>query len=207
MAELLYTYADPPAEKHLDKACKVLDEGGVLAYAVGSNWAFGCDPRRTKGLETIQRLKPEHPKSKSLSLLCADIAMAARFGHIDHALYRILKKAWPGPYTIIVRSNRELPRKIKDKRQVVGLRVPECPLIRAIIQQYDFPIVSSSVPSQTDGTPFRMGYQIDEAYGHALALVLDLGDELTGEESTVVSFVEGYPEVIREGLGDVAIFG
>ncbi len=203
----LYTYDDPPSERHLDRAVELLRDNGVLAYPVGANWAFGCDASKPTALDRLGKLKPEHPKSKSYSLICTDISMAATFGHIDHSLYRILKKIWPGPYTIIVPSSRTLPRQLKDKRQVVGLRVPEGRLVRALVEKYGFPLASSSVPLKPSGEPYRMGYEIELVYGHALDLILDLGEELTGEESTVVDFSEGEAKILRVGLGDIKVFG
>ena len=125
MTEHLYTFVNPTSERHLDKACHILSEGGVIVYPAGTNWAFGCDARNVKALDKIRVLKPQHPKERPFSLICSDIAMASTVGNIDHQLYRILKKAWPGPYTVIVKRNRSLPRQIKDKRQVVGIRIPE----------------------------------------------------------------------------------
>ena len=206
LGKLLYTYDDPPSEKHLKQACNLLENDGVLCYPMGSNWAFGCDASKPKALDRIRLLKPEHPKAKSFSLICSSIKMASSFGHIDHQLYRILKKVWPGPYTILVKSTLSLPRQIKDKRQIVGLKIPDCQLMRALVEAYGKPMATTSVPKREDGFDFKMGYEIEEVYGHALDLILDLGEELSGEESTIVDFSEGYPEIIREGLGDISIF-
>ena len=207
MGEHVYTYDDPPSERDLDKACKILDASGVIAYPIEQNWAFGCDAKNLKALDKIRRLKPTHPKEQPFSLICSDMAMAANMGNIDHQMYRFLKKAWPGPYTILVRRNRSLPRQIKDKRQVVGLRVPDSPMILRLIEKLGRPLATTSVPANDAGEPLKMGYQIQEIYGHALDLLLDLGDELPCLESTVIDFTEGYPELVRLGSGDPSIFG
>ncbi len=207
MGEHLYTYDDPPSERDLDKACKILESSGVIAYPMEQNWAFGCDAKDHKALDKIRRLKPTHPKEQPFSLICADMAMASNMGNIDHQMYRFLKKAWPGPFTILVRRNRSLPRQIKDKRQVVGLRVPDSPMILRLVEKLGRPMATTSLPLPESGEALKMGYQIQEVFGHALDLVLDLGDELPGLESTVIDFTEGHPELIRLGSGDPSIFG
>lgn len=207
MAEHIYTYDDPPSERHMAQAVKILEAGGVLALPAGNSWAFACNASSSKALERIRRLNPSHPRDKSFSLICADIAMASSVGNIDHGLYRVLKKAWPGPYTIIVKRNRTLPKQIKDKRQVVGIRIPDCRMLLGLVKAFDGPLATTSLPSKDDFTPYKMGYEVFETFGHALDLVLDLGEELDGSESTVVDFSEGEAELVREGAGDLSIFG
>ena len=203
--ETLYTYSDPPSEKHLERTCRILEDNGVICYPVGANWAFGCDARSSKALDKIHLLKPNHPKDKSFSLLCSSISMASEYGHVDSSLYRLVKKMWPGPYTIIVPTERSLPRQLKDKRKVVGLRIPECSMVRALIEMFGRPLATTSVPPKEDGSFYSMGYEIESEFSHMLDILLDLGEELTGEESTIVSFENGIPEVIRQGLGDTSM--
>jgi tRNA threonylcarbamoyl adenosine modification protein (Sua5/YciO/YrdC/YwlC family) len=207
MSEHLYTYVDPPSERDLAKAFDILEKDGVIAYPMDQNWAFGCDARNHRALDRIRLLKPTHPKERPFSLICSDVAMASHVGNIDHQLYRFLKKAWPGPYTIIVRRNRSLPRQIKDKRQLVGIRIPENPMVLRLVEKFGRPLATTSIPFGSDDEPLKMGYQIFEEYGHAIDLLLDLGEELPCLESTVIDFSEGYPQVVREGVGDPSIFG
>lgn len=206
MGEHLYTYINPPAEKHLERAIRVLNQDGVLALPAGTNWNFACDAASVKALDKIRLLNPRHPRDRPFSLLCSDISMAATVGMVDNNLYRILKKAWPGPYTVLVKRNRALPRQIKDKRAVVGIRIPDSPLVLALIEKYGKPLATTSVPNKADATPYYMGYEVFETFGHAVDLTLDLGDELPGTESTVIDFSEGVPEVVRMGAGDPAVF-
>ncbi|MBQ47470.1 MAG: threonylcarbamoyl-AMP synthase [Zetaproteobacteria bacterium] len=207
MAEHLYTYIDPPSKRHLDKACGLLADGKVICYPTGTSWAFGCDASSSKGLDKLHLLNPMHPKEKSLSLICNSISMASNVGNIDHQLYRILKKIWPGPYTVIVKRNRTLPRQIKDKRPVVGIRIPDNPLVIALVEKYGHPLATTSVPLSAEGAPYKMGFEIFDKFSHALDLLLDLGEELPGTETTVVDFSDGFPDVVRVGAGDVKIFG
>ena len=67
-------------------------------------------------------------------------------------------------------------------------------------------MVVSSVPLKPDGSVCRMGYEVMEYFGHAIDIILDLGDELPGIESTVVDFTQDIPRVVRVGAGDVSIF-
>lgn len=207
MSEHLYTFINPTSERHLSKACRLLESDGVLGYPMDVNWAFGCDAGSVKALDRIRRLKPGHPKDQPFSLICADISMAATVGNIDNYQYRVLKKCWPGPYTVILKRHRSLPRQIKDKRPVVGVRIPLSPLVRDLVARLGRPIATTSVPLLSDGSVPKMGYQVFEEFGHGIDLLLDLGEELAGLDSTVIDFTEAEPLVVRVGAGDPHLFG
>lgn len=204
--EHIFTFVDPPSERDLDKACKVLADDGILAYPTDVNWAFGCDAASVKALDRIRQLKPTHPKEQPFSLICASISMAAQFGHVDHAAYRFLKKAWPGPYTVLLQRTQSLVRQLKDKRPVVGIRVPDSPLVLALVERYGKPLATTSIPT-VDGMPLLQGYQVSDEFGHGLNMILDLGDEVSGSESTIIDLSEGAPRLVRLGAGDPIVFG
>ncbi|TNE92376.1 MAG: threonylcarbamoyl-AMP synthase [Deltaproteobacteria bacterium] len=205
MSEHLYTHIDPPDQRHLDQIVDVLRDHGVIALGTGTNWAFVADPTSRAANEAIRRLKPTHPKEQPFSLLCASIAMATEMAMVDATAYRVLKRAWPGPFTVLLPANRALPRLLKTKRKVVGCRVPDAPLALAILEHFGGPLMATTVPRRADGSVLTMGYEVFETHGHGLDLVVDLGDPLPGTETTVVDMSSGAVEIIREGAGDIEL--
>ena len=168
MAKLLYTYVQPTAPKHLEQACSILEQGGLLVYPTDVNWAIGCDPSKKKAIERILQLKPTHPKKQPFSFLCNSIAMIADYAWIENNTYRILKKILPGPYTILLKSKKQLQHWIEDKRKILGIRFPDTPLLTDLIHAYGGPILSSSLPqrildSKGDIKELHFGFEI-EAY-------------------------------------------
>ena len=207
MAEHLYTYIDPPNEKHLEKISKLLENDRVVVLPMGTNWAFACSASSHKALDKIRSLKPKHIKERPFALVCSDVTMASSVGNIGNHLYRYLKKAWPGPFTVIVNRNKTLPKQIKDKRPVVGIRIPNEQITLEIIKFFGKPLAVSSIPSEDSGVTLKMGYEIEDKYGHAVDLIVDMGEELSGEESTVIDASNDDINVVRLGAGDVSLFG
>ena len=115
---------------------------------MGTNWAFACSASSHKALDKIRSLKPKHIKERPFSLVCNDITMASSVGNIDNQIYRYLKKAWPGPFTVIVNRNRTLPKQIKDKSPVVGIRIPNEEITLEVINYFGKPLAVSSIPSE-----------------------------------------------------------
>lgn len=203
MAEHIYTYDDPPSERDIAKACRVLEDGGVIAYCTDFNWAFGCDVSNSKALDRIRQLKPSHPKDRPFSLICSSISMATTYVNIDQPAFRLLRKMWPGPYTVILPRSRNLPKQIKDKRKVVGVRIPANKMVLSLVETYDKPLATTSIPELPTGDFPQFGYQVFEAFGHGVDLIMDLGSEVPGTESTVIDMSEGGVDVVREGAGTI----
>ena len=204
MSKHLFTYADPVPERHLDEICQVLEHGGVVAYPTDVNWALGCDASSTRAVERMRRIKRIHPKSQPFSLICSGMSMAGKVANIDNRAYKVLKKLLPGAYTVILKSNRSLVRQIKDKRLNVGIRIPQCTLLGAITARLDKPLATTSMLADGD-QELRFGYEIQEKYGHALDLVIDLGAEISPAETTIIDFTTDIPVVMREGVGDADV--
>lgn len=210
MASHLYTWINPVRESHIEQICAVLRDDGVIALPLDVAWAFVCDAASSKALERIHRLKPEHPKTRPFSLICSSVSMASRVCSIDDQVYRWLKKSLPGPYTVILERHASLPRQIKDKRREVGLRIPKDPLVQALVERLGHPLAASTIPpiegSYGNGHP-GFGSEVNENWGHALDMVVDLGDESPRQETTIIDLTSGQPELVRLGAGDPAAFG
>ncbi len=207
MGDLLYTYDDPPSERDIARVVRVLENDGIVAYPTDVNWAFGCDAKSTKAMDRIHQLKPSHPRDRPFSLVVSSIAMASEYVNIDSVAYRLLKKAWPGAFTVLLTANRNFPRQLKDKRRVVGMRIPACPLVLAIVEKLGRPLATTGVPPLREGElPPHFGYEVHESFGHGVELVLDLGNELKGLESTIIDLTSGAPELVRRGAGDPSLF-
>ena len=203
MSEHLYTYTDPPNQNHLRQICGLLSEGHVLALPMQTSWAFCCDATSRRGLMAMYALKPEHSKKRPFALVCSDIAMASNMANIGGQNYQILRRLLPGAYTILLKSSRALPKKLKDKREKVGIRIPQEAITLAIINAYQKPLAATSVPAGPNQQVMQMGYQVHDCFGHALGMVVDVGMELPAMESTILDCTGDVIEVVRLGAGSI----
>lgn len=204
MAKHLYTFDNPPNRKHIEEAARILEKGGLLIYPTDVNWAVGCDATNSSAVDLVYRLKPSHPREKPLSLLMHSISQISEYAEVNGASYRILRKLLPGSYTFILPRARNLPKRIGDKRKAVGVRIPSSPLLIAILEAFQKPIASGSLPIPSGKAEIcTQGFEIDESFGHAVDLLLDLGESVFPLETTIVDLTNDLPLIIREGLGDI----
>jgi tRNA A37 threonylcarbamoyladenosine synthetase subunit TsaC/SUA5/YrdC len=47
----------------------------------------------------------------------------------------------------------------------------------------------------------KFGYEVEQYFGHSLDVLLDLGGEVSGEESTILDMSQGLVSLVREGAG------
>ena len=209
MAAHLYTYIDPVSPKHIGQACACLQEGGLIAYPSDVNWALAWDPASKSALQKVQLLKPFHPREQSFSLLCNSFAMIAKVGYVEQSHYRLLKKILPGPYTILLKKNHDFFKSFKDKRPIVGVRYPHSALLSALIDAFEGPLVTSSLDFEVEckgalsAKAPTFGYEVEQAFGHVLDLILDLGEEVYPQHTTIVDCIQLAPTLVRQGIGSV----
>jgi len=85
------------------------------------------------------------------------------------------------------------------------VRIPDHPVVQALLRQLGEPLVSSTLLLPDDEEPMTDGWQIKEDLDLLIDAVVDAG--ACGKElTTVVDWSEGYPEVVRVGMGDPARF-
>jgi tRNA threonylcarbamoyl adenosine modification protein (Sua5/YciO/YrdC/YwlC family) len=117
----------------------------------------------------------------------------------------MLKKAWPGPFTVILPSTSLVAKQLKDRRRDVGVRIPNHEFCLGLIRHYNKPLAVTSLPDN-NAQSFQFGYHVEESLGHALDMIIDLGEESSLAETTVIDLSEEVPKLVRAGLGDPRCF-
>lgn len=197
---LLPINADHPEPRKVRRAVDALEHGDVIAYPTDTVYGIGCDLFNKKAIDRIYQIK-QLPKSHNLTFICPDLSDIARYAIVDNSQYRLLRRVLPGPFTFILEATREVPKIVQSKRKTVGIRVPNCPIVQAIVKELGRPVITSSAVSQS-GEPFIDPEEIDDRF-KGLAMVLDSGAGGL-ETTTVVDLTSGEVEVLREGAGPVS---
>lgn len=204
---LIRVYEDNPQEKAIEQIVGVLKKGGVIIYPTDTVYGIGCDINNPKAIERVCEIRGIKPEKANLSFICYDLTHISHYTRtFDTSVFRVLKKALPGPFTFIFNANQQVPKLLSSKKKTVGIRVPDNNIAREIVKTLENPIVSASIHDEDE----LMEYSTDpeliyEKYGELVDLVIDGGyGGLTA--STVVDLTQGEFEVIREGKGDLELY-
>ncbi len=205
MAQLYHIHPDNPQQRLIDQAVKMLKKGGVIAYPTDSSYALGCHIGDSKALDRIRRIRgvgDEH----NFTLVCSDLSELAQYARTDNQVYRLLKRFTPGPYTFILPATREVPRRLQNpKRKTIGLRVPDYPIVKALLEGLGEPVMSSTLILPGRRRPLNDAEDIREALEHEIDLIID-GGPCDMTPTTVIDLESGVPQVAREGKGEASFF-
>jgi tRNA threonylcarbamoyl adenosine modification protein (Sua5/YciO/YrdC/YwlC family) len=186
-----------PQPRLVERAAKVLEDGGLIAYPTDTYYGIGCDLFSKKAIDRLYGLK-NRDRKKPLAFLCPDLSDVAKYAKVSNFAYRTMRQLTPGPFTFVLEATRLVPEMMQSKQKQVGIRVPQAPLMLAIAAKLGRPIVTTS--ATTDDDVLTDAKSIKELIGNRLDLILDGGPQ-PAEPSTIVSLIDDQIEVLRQGKG------
>ncbi|MBN2618788.1 MAG: threonylcarbamoyl-AMP synthase [Spirochaetales bacterium] len=195
------------------KADAILKQGGLVAFPTESSWSIGCSINSKDGLEKLRKLKGES-KTKSISVLCSSITQIQEMATLSNSNFKLIKRHIPGPYVFILSAKPGIEKVINMKRAEVGVRIPGNKIPFELIEYHGSPLfVITAARVMTEGENwdynfteenlFKYGWEVEDIPG--LDIVLDTGEELPTNLSTVVRLTEDEPEIIREGVSPIIL--
>ena len=202
-AILLKIYPQTPQISKIDTVVEHLKKGGVIIYPTDTIYGMGCDIYNKKAVERVCRIKGIKPQNLNLSFICQDISQISEYAkRIDTPVYKILKRALPGPFTFILESSSKVPKILSVSKKTVGVRVPDHNIPRLIVERLGNPILTTSIKNVDEIIEYTTDPEIIyDDFKKVVDIVVDGG--LGGNiPSTVIDCSNETPSVVREGLGD-----
>ena len=206
MAQFFSIHSNTPHLRLIRQAVAIVRDGGIIVYPTESSYALGCQIGDKGAMSRIRAIRQVDEKHH-FTLVCRNLAEISTFAKVDNSQYRLLKANTPGSYTFILQASREVPRRLQHpKRYTIGLRVPDHPVVQALLEELDEPLLSSTLILPDDDLPLNDAEEIRERLEHQVDLVMDAGS--CGLEMTsVIDLTGGVPELIRQGQGNLEPFG
>ncbi|MGI4022386.1 MAG: L-threonylcarbamoyladenylate synthase [Janthinobacterium lividum] len=204
---LLKIYPENPSPKAIAQVAEVLRKGGLVIYPTDTVYGLGCDITNHRAIEAVCQLRKLNPNKANLSFICYDLSdISSYIKPIDNTVFRVLKKALPGPFTFIFNASGLVPKLISSNKKTVGIRIPDNNIPREIVKALGNPILTTSIKDDDDILEYSTDPElIYEKYQNLVDVVIDggYGDNIA---STVVDCTSGEFDIIREGKGDLQEF-
>lgn len=206
MAQYFQVHPANPQPRLIRQAAAILRDGGVIAYPTDSSYALGChigDATAARRIRQIRGVDEGH----LLTLVLRDLSEISHFARLDNWQFKIVRQGTPGPYTFLLPATREVPRRLQHpKRRTVGVRVPEHPVVQALLAELGEPVLSSTLILPGGGEPLNDAETIRHALGSVVDLVIDAG-ACPAAPTTVVDLSVEPPAIVRLGAGSPVRLG
>ena len=203
-AELLKIHPENPEQRKIDKVVEVLRNGGVIIYPTDTIYGIGCDIFNQRAVERVCQIKGVKADKTQLSFICQDISHISEYvRNLSTPVFKVMKKALPGPYTFLLESSTKVPKIINAKKKTVGIRVPDHPIPRMLVEQLGHPIITTSIHDSDSIKAYTTDpEEIFERFKKLVDIVID-GGMGHNMPSTVVDCTGDTFEVVRQGAGDL----
>ena len=201
MSETLEIHPARIKPRDIARVVETLRAGGVVIAPSDSGYALLCqldDKAAAEKIRHIRALDRDHP----FTILCADLTGLAHYARVDNVQFRLLKTLFPGAFTCMLPASREVPRRVQnDKRKTIGIRVPDHPVMQAILREHGEALMGVSL---FDSDAFEADiHDLPAAVTGQVALMVDAGD-VPLRPTTVLDLTEMPPAVLRQGAGDAS---
>lgn len=191
-----------PSPRKIQQAVEVLHRGGVAAYPTDSCYALGCAIEAKHAVERIFEAK-QMAATHRMALICPDLSSASEYVHFSQVAYKLAKRIFPGPYTLVLPASRQVPKLVVDKKQrTAGIRITSHPVTQALVQGLGRPLLTTTAIAPGAVMPCLDAGETLEVFGRVIDVLVD--SESPGDEpSTVIEVIDDQIQVLREGVGPI----
>jgi len=193
-----------PDTNRLKKVIDCLQNDGVIIYPTDTVYTLGGSINSKKAYEKICRIKQIEPKKANFSMVCYDLSHISEYTlNLDTPTFKLMKRTLPGPYTYILKANRNIPSYYGYNKKTIGIRVPDSNITREIVNLLGCPLFSASIRHDDSILEYMTdAEEIYETYKNQVDIVID-GDFCHNTASTIIDCSGDSPKLIREGLGEI----
>ena len=179
----------------IQKASKVVREGGVVVFPTDTVYGVGCDPFNKKSVDKIYKIK-NRSKSKPFPILVYSIKEVNQIADFDSDSQRLAEKFWPGPLTLILKLKDSRIEKSLDVKERIAVRVPNNKCLLDLLSSCRFLIgTSANISGQESFTNSEECYNSLSDFD----VFLDGGNLGGNGESTIIEIIDGKPIIHRSG--------
>ncbi|MBX3101693.1 MAG: threonylcarbamoyl-AMP synthase [Bacteroidetes bacterium] len=202
---LLRIHDQNPQPRLVQQVVDCLRGGGVIIYPTDTVYGLGCDIFNKKAITRLCQLKEIRPEDFQYAIICQDVAQALEYTRpVSNPIFKLLKRALPGPYTFILPAGKQLPNYSQNARKTIGIRVVDNAIVHEVVRLLGNPIITSSLKHDDEILEYNTDPElIHERWGDLVDIVID-GGYGGNVPSTILDCSQGDDqiELIREGLGD-----
>lgn len=179
-------------------AAEIICAGGLVAVPTETVYGLAGNGMDEKAVEKIYEVKGR-PAIKPLSLMVASPEEIGRFAvEVPDAAKMLAEKFWPGPLTIVLKANPDIPEIVRAGGDTIGLRCPDHALTLQALREAGVPFAAPSANLSGALSPKTAG-DVLKVFDGVIDAVIDGGACTLGRESTILDMSKKPYRVLRQG--------
>jgi L-threonylcarbamoyladenylate synthase len=186
-AEILKINSEKPEASLIRYAADQIRAGEVLGMPTDTFYGLAADPFNLRAVDRVYEIK-SRSRHKPLSLLIESEDQAEELARpLPDEFYKLARRFWPGPLTIIVKAASRLPLKVTANTGNVALRIPSAKIPLAVVQAAGIPITATEA--------------VRDQLQQRISIIVDGGTSPRETASTIVDLTdeEARWRIMREG--------
>jgi L-threonylcarbamoyladenylate synthase len=179
----------------IEKASKIISQGGIVIFPTDTVYGIGCDPYNKASVEKIYRIK-SRDIIKSVPILTYSAEAAERIAQFDQLAKKIVKKFWPGPLTLILKVTDEKIKKSLNLENKIAVRVPNHRCTLELLKKCNYLVgTSANISGDLPHTNPEECLEKMQEYD----VFVDGGIITSNGESTIIEIENEEIKIVREG--------
>ena len=179
-------------------SAEIICAGGLVAVPTETVYGLAGNGMDEKAVEKIYEVKGR-PAIKPLSLMVASPEEIGRFAvEVPDAAKTLAEKFWPGPLTIVLKANPDIPEIVRAGGDTIGLRCPDHALTLQALREAGVPFAAPSANLSGALSPKTAG-DVLKVFDGVIDAVIDGGACTLGRESTILDMSKKPYRVLRQG--------
>jgi L-threonylcarbamoyladenylate synthase len=184
-----------PLGPQLSDAVAAIHSGAVVAFPTDTLYGLAADPRSASAVDAIFSLK-SRAAGKGLPLIAADLDQIQAVAEMGPLARRLAEAFWPGPLTLLLRSTAVFAPNVCSAGGVVGVRVPDDEVARALARGAGHIVTATS--ANRSGQPATADPDVVARALPEVPVLVDAGLCRGGSPSTIVDLSD-EPRLVRDG--------
>lgn len=199
MTQVLKINRQDPESHLIEEAVSQIRQGTVCAYPTETFYGLGVDVTSDQAIKHLYDLKRRDPGNPVAVIVSDEEMLASIVEEIPVSTRILMKNFWPGPLTILFRTNQKISKWLTTNTGKIGIRISSHPVAIALVKCLGVPLTTTSANLSGYPPSFHVRH-VNSFFGEKIGLVIDGGELEPSLGSTVVDVTEEKLVLIREGV-------
>lgn len=180
----------------MDKLRTILENGGAVVLPTETVYGLFAQALNEEAVNRVYQLK-QRPRDKAMNLNVSNLNDIYFFSqNPPHYLEKLYNRFMPGPLTIILKANKNVPFWVNSGLDTVGFRLPNHEKTLRLIAETG-PLIgpSANVSGKESGKEFT---KLLSQFSEKLEGIAD-DEALTGIDSTILDLSGDKAKILRQG--------